>query len=466
MKCIEQNSFKLREHQLNALKKFFKVKKLLLVHGTGSGKTLTAVTISNCLLEKGLINKVIVATPKVLVDNFKKELKAAYGIEKSGKYVISTYRKTLNYLAKNNLKKYLLIIDEAHNLRKEFGKLAMEYLIFANQTNYLLLLSATPIINYPYDINNLMMMLNNSEITISHAEFKKRYFKYKKIKPIKIKMENIKHKSEIKQAIKLTREGKKLFSNKLDFYENPKGNDFPELIEKNIIIYMSKKYYGEYRSLESQRKAKRTVEIDNPTSGAFYSNLRKYTNAIKTDGYKLKWIKNKVLNNYENNIKTLIFSQFIKVGINMIIETLPENIKYQIITGKTKNSKEEVNNFNKNGKLIFISKAGAEGIDLKGVREIILMEPFWNESTKNQIIGRGVRYKSHAHLPPEERNVTVFNLFLAKPDNKIVMFFYNLKYFLKCDKSPSVDIYLLLLMLTKKRKNYKSIYRKSYYKRK
>jgi superfamily II DNA or RNA helicase len=65
MKCIEQNSFKLREHQLNALKKFFKVKKLLLVHGTGSGKTLTAVTISNCLLEKGLINKVIVATPKV-----------------------------------------------------------------------------------------------------------------------------------------------------------------------------------------------------------------------------------------------------------------------------------------------------------------------------------------------------------------------------------------------------------------
>ena len=31
------------------------------------------------------------------------------------------------------------------------------------------------------------------------------------------------------------------------------------------------------------------------------------------------------------------------------------------------------------------------------------------------MIGRAVRYKSHAHLPPAQRNVTVYHLVIVKP---------------------------------------------------
>lgn len=55
--------------------------------------------------------------------------------------------------------------------------------------------------------------------------------------------------------------------------------------------------------------------------------------------------------------------------------------------------------------LLLLSGAVAEGIDLKGVRHIHIMEPFWNYSRINQVITRGVRYMSHEHLPEDQRNV-------------------------------------------------------------
>ena len=36
------------------------------------------------------------------------------------------------------------------------------------------------------------------------------------------------------------------------------------------------------------------------------------------------------------------------------------------------------------------------------------MEPHWNDSKIQQVIGRGIRYKSHEDLAPEKRNVEVF----------------------------------------------------------
>ena len=38
---------------------------------------------------------------------------------------------------------------------------------------------------------------------------------------------------------------------------------------------------------------------------------------------------------------------------------------------------------------------------------IQVMEPHWNESRIKQVIGRGIRYQSHAHLPEHERHVEV-----------------------------------------------------------
>ena len=59
-------------------------------------------------------------------------------------------------------------------------------------------------------------------------------------------------------------------------------------------------------------------------------------------------------------------------------------------------------------KVVIISKAGAEGLDFKNVRQIHAMDAWYNMSRVQQIIGRGVRNLSHCALPFEERNVEIY----------------------------------------------------------
>lgn len=66
---------------------------------------------------------------------------------------------------------------------------------------------------------------------------------------------------------------------------------------------------------------------------------------------------------------------------------------------------------NKNGekiKVVIISKAGAEGIDFKNLRQVHIMEPWYNVSRQEQIIGRAIRYCSHSSLPFPQRNAQIF----------------------------------------------------------
>ena len=66
------------------------------------------------------------------------------------------------------------------------------------------------------------------------------------------------------------------------------------------------------------------------------------------------------------------------------------------------------NKYGKDLKIILASAAGAEGLDLQNIRQIHIMEPYWNEILIKQVIGRGVRRNSHIELKPNERNVEVF----------------------------------------------------------
>lgn len=66
------------------------------------------------------------------------------------------------------------------------------------------------------------------------------------------------------------------------------------------------------------------------------------------------------------------------------------------------------NKYGKNIKIIMISPAGAEGINLNNVRQVHILEPFWNEVRIEQVIGRALRFCQHKDLPMEERKVDVF----------------------------------------------------------
>ena len=55
-------------------------------------------------------------------------------------------------------------------------------------------------------------------------------------------------------------------------------------------------------------------------------------------------------------------------------------------------------------KVILLSKAGNEGLDFKCIRQIHILEPWYNLNKIEQIIGRCIREGSHLSLPPEKRN--------------------------------------------------------------
>ena len=92
--------------------------------------------------------------------------------------------------------------------------------------------------------------------------------------------------------------------------------------------------------------------------------------------------------------------------------------RYVIITGDkdfSQNNNEDIkyatNKENTNGelvKVILISKAASEGLDFKNIRQIHILEPWYNMNRIEQIIGRGVRNLSHCGLPFEERNVEIY----------------------------------------------------------
>jgi hypothetical protein len=59
-------------------------------------------------------------------------------------------------------------------------------------------------------------------------------------------------------------------------------------------------------------------------------------------------------------------------------------------------------------KCIGITGAGAEGISLRNVRQVHIMEPFWNMARLEQVKGRAIRVCSHADLPVEDRVVDIY----------------------------------------------------------
>ena len=92
--------------------------------------------------------------------------------------------------------------------------------------------------------------------------------------------------------------------------------------------------------------------------------------------------------------------------------------KYAMITGDkalSPNNLDDIkaltNSNNTDGhhvKVVFISQAGSEGLDFKNIRQVHIMEPWYNMNRIEQIIGRTCRNCSHMSLDFSKRNVQIF----------------------------------------------------------
>ena len=103
-------------------------------------------------------------------------------------------------------------------------------------------------------------------------------------------------------------------------------------------------------------------------------------------------------------------------------------------------------------RMFMITQSGAEGISLKNVRQVHIMEPFWNYVRLEQVQGRAIRICSHKDLPLAERTVDVFTYLMrfsevAKRDRKV-----DESIFVR-DKGMTTDEIIYTLMLTKRKLN-------------
>jgi hypothetical protein len=92
------------------------------------------------------------------------------------------------------------------------------------------------------------------------------------------------------------------------------------------------------------------------------------------------------------------------------LEDLPDKIRDQV---------KKINSTNKRGEILEIlmtTKQGAEGLNTRHVRQLHVVEPYWNPIRLDQVIGRAVRTNSHMELPLKDRNVDIY-IYLSKAKN-------------------------------------------------
>jgi hypothetical protein len=177
----------------------------------------------------------------------------------------------------------------------------------------------------------------------------------------------------------------------------------------------------------------------NPKTLATYGRIFSPSEIGKYSG-KIKTICDKIM---ASTGVILVYSQYIDGGLVPIVLALeelgfvragsgaslfqtppkvagkrPVNNKYVMITGDkgfSPNSPMDIklatDDDNVNGskvKVILISQTGAEGLDLKFVRQVHVIEPWYNMNRIEQIIGRAVRTCSHKALPFVMRNVEIY----------------------------------------------------------
>ena len=70
--------------------------------------------------------------------------------------------------------------------------------------------------------------------------------------------------------------------------------------------------------------------------------------------------------------------------------------------------KNRANVTGKNIKVVVTSPLAAEGLDFRFIRQVHILDPWWNMSRIEQVVGRALRTCSHQDLVPKEQNCTVY----------------------------------------------------------
>ncbi len=415
-------------------------KALIVAHGVGTGKTITSILSAVCFLKNNPGKKVIILAPASILEQFSNEVKKLVNEEfikdvycYSHTWWLNHFKRTiidLNEIKnKKNIDKYIeneieeleediqanpdivekefilpddnmLIVDEAHKFRTETAKNAgYTYARLLNEaalrSKKVLLLTATPVVNSEKDLRNYLAIVNEQTIEKEYKE---------------ASVNNLKKDKFLKNYVKCA----------FSYFKSDDTENYPVVNEHIIKIPMTEDYEKMYDKVQDNRikEEPSLVENFNKDPIPFLNGLRKAVNFTNMESPKIKWILDKVLDEVSHNRRVVIYSALKDFGVNIIRDGLKHlEIECGIITGNVnKNKRFEIMSDYNSGKVpvLLISAAGAEGLDLKETRSLIILEPYWNDARLDQVKGRAVRYRSHANLPKKDRTVDIYTLVLTK----------------------------------------------------
>lgn len=402
---------------------------LVLYHSTGSGKTLTAL-YAMYQFDCDIIIVGTKSAKKTFLDNIKKA-----GLDEK-RFSFYTYAKIKLLLPDNvtMFKNKCVIVDEAHHLRSE--NVNNLYIITAlGLANKVMLLTATPVINYLNDLAVLVNIIRGEEVLPTDRNlFNQMFYDDEKMMLIN---QNI-FQDKIRDTI--------------SYYKMKDDENYPTSSTYYMEIEMNHAQIDEYvyyvkKIIFEDKDITNTVDILNidygllPTKkkNSFLTATRQLSNTLNNgeDFPKIQAIFERVR---DGPYPAIIYSNFLRNGIYTMATLLEKNnISYKTITGTTTPDKLDliVNNYNSGlYNVLLISSAGSESLDLKNTRQIHIMELHWNFSKIDQVIGRSIRYKSHSNLPLDQRHVDVY---------------YWISTFPPHIRNATADQYLMKISLQKKK---------------
>jgi len=382
MKCISGSNIPLKPVQINAVEQFMRGDELLVVFGTGVGKTLTSIVASQCFLENNPDARVVVIAPKSVIPNFINEMRKYDPsiITLDPRYEFFT--PTGFYIKyKDNLRgkcdNVMLIIDEVHNMRNERSAIYQTISNCSRVSRKRLFLTATPFVNKIKDVVNITQMLVGDAYIVDN--------------------DNVFD----------------ILNTRVIYQPKVLNEFFPSVVEEHLYIDMDPAFRDEYELVVAE-----ALRFIDPKR--FYNGYRRAVNFLgdKYASHKIDTIIDIMKAHSER--KSLIFTHWIEYGVDIIKRALDANgISYGVITGDVSMRERQriVNAYNNNQiQALLITAAGGEGIDLRETENIFVMDPTWNPAGIEQIIGRGIRFQSHINLPPERQVVYVYYLILKEDD--------------------------------------------------
>ncbi len=402
-------------------------RKLLLYHQLGSGKSLSGISAAE---RRGQPYTVI--TPASLRPNFNKEL------NKFTDHTVPSQVMSYEQMAKGApVSQDTVIFDEAQRMRNPSSQSSQVGQEVARRARNLYLLSGTPIVNHPSDLVPLLSMLTSKQL--SPDEFNAKFVKEKKVWPGFINwlrgiprgvIEVPQHEQELRKAL----EGHVDFHGAAELpVETEEEEHRVELQPEQAALYRgfwkNIPWYTRWKMrrdfpMSRDELAKMTSFLSGPRQvGLSTLPFRSDKDPVKAFEQSAKLQKAMELLKTEfgqnPNSKAVIFSNFIDAGLKPYAAGLEQaGIPAAIFHGGLNDTerKKIVDQYNSGQlKALLLGPSGSEGLSLRGTRLMQLLDPHWQETRLRQAIGRGVRYDSHGHLPPEERKVRVQRLMAAYP---------------------------------------------------